>query len=302
MNGSHLSTFQLDPLPSACRPLRDDHAAVFRSWQTPALVMDTDLVLCDANPAYLAVTNRSLEDLVGRYLFDAFPPNPGLVDSDDVETFFGSLQRVIATGEPDHIPVLRYDVPWEGAPGGFVERYWAPSNAPIVDDDGALLGILHAVEDVTGYQDELRAALAFYQAEIQSQGESPEALNIRFSEYVRATATSARTHATIAEEVEQLRSALTSRAVIDQAKGILMVTQHCGPEDAFGLLVRASQSSNVKLRDVAQDLVDRAGRADDEPAAAQRRGDGPPGAERASRDPGRSATNQPASDAELDLH
>jgi two-component system, response regulator / RNA-binding antiterminator len=245
-----------DPMPSACVPLRDNHAAVFRSWQTPALVMDTDLVLCDANPAYLAVTNRTLDDLTGRHLFDAFPPNPD-ADADAVVILYESLQRVITTREPDHLGVQRYDVPWEGPEGGFVERYWAPSNTPILDDDGELLGILHAVEDVTEYQEDLHAAIEFYRAEVSAQGESCEAYRMRFAEYLRATVSSARSHATIAEEVEGLRAALGSRAVIDQAKGILMATRRCGADEAFDLLVHASQTRNVKLRTVAEDLVER---------------------------------------------
>jgi GAF domain-containing protein len=55
---------------------------------------------------------------------------------------------------------------------------------------------------------------------------------------------------------EQMRRALESRAVIDQAKGVLMARQGCRADLAFDLLVRESQRSNRKLRDVAQELVD----------------------------------------------
>lgn len=56
-------------------------------------------------------------------------------------------------------------------------------------------------------------------------------------------------------EAENLRAALTSRSVIDQAIGILMAQQRCSPEAAFDLLRRASQSRNIKLRDVAAQIV-----------------------------------------------
>jgi GAF domain-containing protein len=55
---------------------------------------------------------------------------------------------------------------------------------------------------------------------------------------------------------EQLQEALASRAVIEQAKGVLMAEQGCGPDDAFDLLRQASQRENVKVRDVAQRIVD----------------------------------------------
>ena len=54
---------------------------------------------------------------------------------------------------------------------------------------------------------------------------------------------------------EQLAAALTSRAAIDQAKGILMHTVRCGPDEAFNLLVEQSKSENRKVRDIATELV-----------------------------------------------
>jgi len=54
---------------------------------------------------------------------------------------------------------------------------------------------------------------------------------------------------------EQLRGALESRAVIDQAKGIVMARQGCGADEAFKLLVRLSSTRNIKLREVAALLV-----------------------------------------------
>ncbi|HEY2669885.1 MAG TPA: ANTAR domain-containing protein, partial [Rugosimonospora sp.] len=49
-----------------------------------------------------------------------------------------------------------------------------------------------------------------------------------------------------------------SRAVIDQAKGIIMGERRCTAEEAFAILSKVSQDSNRKLRDVAAALVDRA--------------------------------------------
>ncbi len=55
----------------------------------------------------------------------------------------------------------------------------------------------------------------------------------------------------------QLREALSTRGVIEQAKGILMAQQHCSAEEAFEMLRHASQRSQMKLRDVAAELVER---------------------------------------------
>ncbi|QYN19132.1 ANTAR domain-containing protein [Amycolatopsis sp. DSM 110486] len=51
-------------------------------------------------------------------------------------------------------------------------------------------------------------------------------------------------------EVEQLRRTLSSRAPIEQAKGVLMAQRHCTAAEAFEILRMLSQDTNVKLRDV----------------------------------------------------
>jgi len=56
---------------------------------------------------------------------------------------------------------------------------------------------------------------------------------------------------------ERLTEAMRSRAVIEQAKGILMAQSHAGPERAFDMLRIASQRENRKLREIAQEIVDR---------------------------------------------
>jgi transcriptional regulator with GAF, ATPase, and Fis domain len=55
--------------------------------------------------------------------------------------------------------------------------------------------------------------------------------------------------------IEQLRSSLSSRTVIDQALGIIMARERCGQSRAFALLRAASQNSNVKLREIASAIV-----------------------------------------------
>jgi PAS domain S-box-containing protein len=56
----------------------------------------------------------------------------------------------------------------------------------------------------------------------------------------------------------QLREALDSRAVIDQAKGILMSRGRRTADQAFAQLVAASRRTNVKVRDVARMVVEEA--------------------------------------------
>jgi GAF domain-containing protein len=53
----------------------------------------------------------------------------------------------------------------------------------------------------------------------------------------------------------QLQQALESRAVIDQAIGVVMAQRRCSPEQAFAVLRAASQNRNIKLRVVATGIV-----------------------------------------------
>ena len=55
----------------------------------------------------------------------------------------------------------------------------------------------------------------------------------------------------------RLRRALSTRGVIDQAIGIIIAAQHCTPTEAFDVLREISQTRNVRLHQVAADLVNR---------------------------------------------
>ena len=52
--------------------------------------------------------------------------------------------------------------------------------------------------------------------------------------------------------------------VIEQAKGIIMAQRRCGPEEAFDLLRRASQRTNVKVHVLAARIVGRVAPSNDD--------------------------------------
>lgn len=66
-----------------------------------------------------------------------------------------------------------------------------------------------------------------------------------------------------ADMTKQLQTALASRATIDRAIGIIMGQNRCGAETAFGILRAASNHRNVKLREVAVEIVSAVGGASD---------------------------------------
>jgi GAF domain-containing protein len=67
-------------------------------------------------------------------------------------------------------------------------------------------------------------------------------------------------HANAVNEATQMRAAMASRAVIEQAKGIIMGERRCTADQAFAILTKLSQDTNRKLRDVASALVENAHR------------------------------------------
>jgi GAF domain-containing protein len=85
-----------------------------------------------------------------------------------------------------------------------------------------------------------------------------------FAGYAAVAIANARLYQSTATLAEDMRRAMETRAVIEQAKGILIAQQHCTPEQAFELLTRLSQTTHRKLRDCAADLV--TSTAEDRPA------------------------------------
>ncbi len=113
------------------------------------------LHIVDINDAYAAATLAERAKVAGEKLFDMFPDNPDDPAADGVSRLFNSLKTVAETCQPHTMAVQRYDV--RDARGLFVTKYWQPRNAPILDDNGRLVFILHHVEDVTA---RVEAALA----------------------------------------------------------------------------------------------------------------------------------------------
>jgi GAF domain-containing protein len=67
------------------------------------------------------------------------------------------------------------------------------------------------------------------------------------------------------QDNDNLRTALASRSTIDQAMGVLIGQQHCTAQEAFDLLRTTSQNRNLKLREVAAQILASAQRATGRP-------------------------------------
>jgi GAF domain-containing protein len=98
-------------------------------------------------------------------------------------------------------------------------------------------------------------ALNLYARDASAFGPSEAQRAAHFAESASSALTIAIRLASYAALVEQLRSSLVSRTVIDQALGIVMARESCTHAHAMSILRSASQRSNVKLRDIASAIV-----------------------------------------------
>jgi len=117
-------------------------------------------------------------------------------------------------------------------------------------------------------------ALNLYSSAGRPFDESSRELAQTFAAYAAVAVANAGVYASTAELARNLQRALDSRAVIDQAKGILMARHRLTPDGAFALLSERSQHANRKLRDLAAEIVAEvasSGTTDDGPAPAGQR-------------------------------
>ncbi|MGY2001589.1 ANTAR domain-containing protein [Blastococcus sp. SYSU DS1024] len=75
------------------------------------------------------------------------------------------------------------------------------------------------------------------------------------AESIAVAVANADAHAQLTEQARNMRIAMESRAVIEQAKGVLMAQQGIDADRAFEVLRQASQRYNRKLRDIAVGIV-----------------------------------------------
>lgn len=76
-----------------------------------------------------------------------------------------------------------------------------------------------------------------------------------FAGYAAVALANAHLYDVSATLAQHLQAAMESRAVIEQAKGIVMAERRCTADEAFTILSKISQDTNRKVRDVAAALV-----------------------------------------------
>jgi GAF domain-containing protein len=162
------------------------------------------------------------------------------LDETQYERGHGPCLHAARTGEVTEISDTRADNRWPDYTPRAVEHGNLSSlSIPLaIDQDGQVTG-----------------ALNIYARRPDAFDEASRSVATRFAPYAAVAAGNLYAYQSARDMADNLQAALESRAVIDQAKGILMERHKLTADQAFQLLARASMTRNQKLREVADHLV-----------------------------------------------
>ncbi len=215
-----------------------DFQALFTLSPNPYMLLDRELRFVAANEAYLRVTASRLEQLRGRYVFDAFPNDPDDPNNRSARLLHESFSRVLATGAPDALALIPYRVPRQ-TPEGFVieSRYWSATHTPILDAEGQVAFILQHTVDVTELHKTRQQALSL---KVGASGDEAAAEQLQAGVLRRA------------QLVQEVNSILYSerrllRQLFEQAPGFTCFLS--GPQHVFEL-ANAAYFQLVGHRDI----------------------------------------------------
>ncbi len=135
------------------------------------------------------------------------------------------------------------------------ETLW-PEYAATVMNHG-MRSVLAVPFELSG--DEAKAGLNFYSDQAHAFDATAVANAVSYVSQASKGMRLAVRLAQHSEKAADLKAALDSRTVIDTAVGIIIGQNRCSQDEAIALLKSASSTRNVKLRDVAQAIVESAG-------------------------------------------
>ncbi len=162
------------------------------------------------------------------------------LDETQYEWGQGPCLHAARTGEVTEISDTRTDDRW-------------PDYTPRAVEHGNLssLSIPLAIDQDA----QVSGALNIYARRPDAFDQASRSVATRFAPYAAVAAGILYAYQSARVLADNLQTALESRAVIDQAKGILIERHKLTADQAFQLLARASMAANRKLRDMADELV-----------------------------------------------
>jgi GAF domain-containing protein len=116
-------------------------------------------------------------------------------------------------------------------------------------------GVLSSLSVPLGSPEKIGAALNIYGREAAAFDDDSREVARRFARFAGVAVANMHAYQSARELSDNLQAALENRAVIDQAKGILIERHRLTADQAFELLAQTSMATNRKLRDIADQLV-----------------------------------------------
>jgi GAF domain-containing protein len=130
-------------------------------------------------------------------------------------------------------------------------------------DTAAHLGVRSSLSvRVPTDSSEVAASLNLYARDRLELSDRQIQMAVNYADQLAMTLQSVDAYKSAATLARNMADAMRTRAVIEQAKGILMAEERITGEQAFQRLVELSQHANVKLRDIARRLVEERTRPD----------------------------------------
>jgi GAF domain-containing protein len=222
-----------------------------------------DLVTMHENLAKVVLVGRDLTEVLTDITHVALPQIPGaeaasitLVRGTRADTAAYVGQMALAADELQyargHGPCL------EAGEGGQIlivddmhtEQRWPDYTAAAVEH-----GIGSSLSVPLPFQSVTVGALNTYATEPRALGREALPAAEDVASWIAHAVGNAEAAARTAEDLAGLRTAMKSRAVIEQAKGVLIERYRLTEDQAFAVLIRSSQTNNVKVRDIADHLV-----------------------------------------------
>ena len=160
------------------------------------------------------------------------------LDETQYEKGHGPCLHAAGTGELTEIPDTRTETRWPD----YARR-------------AAEAGNLSSLSVPLPIDEHISGALNIYSREARAFDEDSRSAATRFGPYATVALSNMYAYESARDLAVNLEAALRSRAVIDQAKGILIERHRLTPDQAFQVLARASMATQKKVRDVAEQLV-----------------------------------------------
>jgi PAS domain S-box-containing protein len=113
---------------------------------TMVLLADTPhyTILAVSND-FVTTSGRNRDEVVGKSHFTIFPENPA-EPSAGAQSLLNSFDYTLRHKTSHSLPITRYDIP--DGKGGFMEKYWRITNAPVFNERGEVEYVIHTSEDV----------------------------------------------------------------------------------------------------------------------------------------------------------